>query len=114
MEDEVLNSILVLLPFKMDPILVGFEYLGYYLKPLGYGINDWQWILKNFEKRLSHWSYRLLSLGGRLILIRAVLTGMPVYWFALAPVPKSILNRLRQFIFSFLWGSTMDKQSLSK
>ena len=30
------------LPFKMDPLTSGFKYLRYYLKPLGYGINDWR------------------------------------------------------------------------
>ena len=90
----------------MDPIMLGFKYLGYFLKPLGYGIKDWHWILKRFEKRISHWTFRLLSLGGRLILIKVVLNGFPVYWFALAHVPKSILNKLKKYIFSFLWGCT--------
>ena len=100
------------LPFKMDPIELGFKYLGCRLKPLGYGINNWRWLLKTFERRISHWYYRLLSPSGRLVLIRAVLTSLPVYWFSLAPVPKYILNRLRQLIFSFLWGSTGDKHQL--
>ena len=90
----------------MEPIDVGFKYLGYRFKPLGYGINDWRWIIKNFEKRISLLSYILLSLGGRLLLIQVVLTGIPVYWFALARVPKSLLNSLRQCMLSFLWGST--------
>ena len=37
-EDEVLNNISEIMPFKMDPIMVGFRYLGYFFKPLGYGI----------------------------------------------------------------------------
>ena len=90
----------------MEPIDVGFKYLGYRLKPTGYGINDWRWIIKSFEKRFSHWSFRLLILGGRLILIRVVMTSIPLYWFALARVPKSILNRLRKHMFDFLWGIT--------
>ena len=78
-EDEVLDRISTLLPYKLDPIEVGFKYLSYYLKPLSYGINDQRWILKNFERRISHSSYRLLSLGGGLVLIRAVLISLPVY-----------------------------------
>ena len=30
-----------LFPFKMDPITVGFKYLGFNLKPLGYHTSDW-------------------------------------------------------------------------
>ena len=96
----------------MDPIMVGFKYLGYNLKPLGYSIKDWKWILKEIEKRISHWYFRLLSLGGKLILIREVLIGLPVYWFTLAPVPKSIFNRLRQLIFAFLLGNSSDNHRM--
>ena len=45
-----------------------------------------------------------------MVFINAVLTGLAVYWFALARCPKSILNKLRQTIFSFLWGSSVDYQ----
>ena len=39
-EDLVRQQIFNLMPYKMEPIAVGFKYLGYYLKPLGYGIKD--------------------------------------------------------------------------
>ena len=50
--------------------------------------------------------YRFLSMGGRLVLIRAVLSSMPVYWMALVSIPCSILDKLRELNFSFLWGSS--------
>ena len=40
MDEGVLNRILHFLPYKVDLIHVGFKYLGYYIKPLSYGIND--------------------------------------------------------------------------
>ena len=45
-----------------------------------------------------------------MVLIKAVLTGLAVYWFTLARCPKSILNVLRKTIFSFLWGSSAGYQ----
>ena len=91
----------------MEPILNGFKYLGYYIKPLGYLVKDWWWLIRNFEKRIMHWAHKLLSLGGRvLVLIRVVLTILLVYWFALTPVAKCILKKLRHMIFDFLWGSS--------
>ena len=48
----------------------------------------------------------MLSFGGCLVLIRSVLTGIPVYWFSLFPITASIIDRLRKLIFSFLWGSS--------
>ena len=68
-----------LMPYKMDPIASGFKYLGYQLKPLGYKINDWHWLIQKFELRIIHWSHKLLSLGGRLILVQAILSNISVY-----------------------------------
>ena len=102
---DTLHRITDILPFRVDDIRKGFGYLGYYLKPSGYLIKDWLWLVSKFEKKISHWTNRFLSLGGRLVLIRSVLSSMPVYWMALVPIPTSILDKLRKMIFSFLWGS---------
>ena len=79
-DDDTSERIASILPYKMDPLTTGFKYLGYRLKPLGYCANDWRWIISMFEKIISNWVYRLLSLGGRLILVRFVLSGLAVYW----------------------------------
>ena len=39
-DEETLLSIARVLPYKMETISTGFKYLSYYLKPLGYKIND--------------------------------------------------------------------------
>ena len=97
---------------KMEPISLGFKYLGYRLKPLRYKTNEWKWLITNFEKRINHWTYRMLSLGGRVVLIRSVLSSIVVYWFALMRIPSSILNTLHIIIFSFLWGSSDGHQRM--
>ena len=84
--------------------------MGHFMKPLGYKVKDWLWLIKSFERRIHHWAHKFLSLVGRLVLIRVVLSSMPVYWFALAHVPKSILNKLRKLIFDFLWDSSSDRK----
>jgi hypothetical protein len=81
----------------------GFTYLGYFLKSSFYTKKDWIWLSDKFEGRIHNWQHRLLSMGGRYILIKAVLESLPVFWMALAHIPASILNILRQLIFSFLW-----------
>jgi hypothetical protein len=70
---------------------------------------DWGWLIKKFEKRLNHWYNRWLSLGGCLVLIKAVLVNLLVFWMPMAAIPSSILNRLRQLIFIFLWSGGKDK-----
>jgi len=78
-EEGILNMITRSLSFMYDHISPRFKYLGYFIKPLGYLVKDWHWFLNFFEKRIKHWTHRLLSLGGRLVLIKDVLTSMFVY-----------------------------------
>ena len=93
------------LPYQKEPILTRFKYLSFYLKPLGYRVCDWLWLVQKFEKRICNWTHKLLSLGGRLILVQSVLSSLPVYWLGLAPIPTSILHKLQRIMFAFLWGS---------
>ena len=78
-DESVRQQISNFFPYKMEPIAAGFKYLGNYLKPLGYGIKDWRWFLLKFEKKLSNWTYKFLSLGGKLVLVKSVLTSLVVY-----------------------------------
>ena len=106
LDADLLHRITGFLPYKYEHINKGFKYLGYFIKPLGYLVKDWHWILAKFENRIHHWTSRLLSIGGRLVLIKSVLSSLSVYWMALVLVPRSILDKLRSMIFSFLWGSS--------
>ena len=110
LDANLLRRITGFLPYRFEHINQGFKYLGYFIKPLGYLVKDWHWILTKFEKRIHHWTNRLLSLGGHLVLIKSVLSSLPVYWMALVPIPQSILEKLRRMIFSFLWGSSSKKK----
>ena len=65
--------------YKKLHITTAFNYLGYYIKPLGYQTRDWNWLVQKFEKKISHWTHKMLSLGGRLILVQYVLYSIPVY-----------------------------------
>ena len=77
-DEDILGGIACVLPYKMEPIVSGFKYLGYFLKPLGYKVSDWNWLIQKYEKRIHTWTHKLLSLGGHLILVQAVLSSLPV------------------------------------
>eukprot|EP00253_Pinus_taeda_P033090 PITA_33090 len=48
-------------PFISLNLADGIKYLGYRLKPLGYRIADWTWLITKVEKRLQVWYHRYLS-----------------------------------------------------
>ena len=90
-------------PFNSLTLADGIKYLGYRLKPLGYRIADWTWLIAKVEERLLVWYHRYLSRAGRLTLIKAVIEATPVYWMTLAWIPHDILNRLQNICARFLW-----------
>jgi hypothetical protein len=81
----------------------GFTYLGFSSNPPDITNKNWLWLLDKFDRKIHHWCNKLLTMGGRYILIKAVLESIPVYWMALAKIPATILRSIRQLIFSFLW-----------
>jgi hypothetical protein len=112
MGSEELGWLKELLPFDVRSVDEGFKYLGFYIKPNCYNRADWLWLEKKFEKRIVHWTHRWLSLGGRVTLVKAVLESISVYWLSLAKIPKSVLNSIRQRMFSFLWTGKKDKEGM--
>jgi len=74
----------------------GFKYMGYFLKANCYRIVDWYKLVNKFEKRIIHRTNRWLSLGGILILVKAVLQNIPVYWSTLAKFTSYIKQRIRK------------------
>jgi hypothetical protein len=49
-------------------------------------------------------------MGGQLVLAKAVLENQLVYWLALAKIPASILHRIHQIVFNFLWNGKKKKK----
>jgi len=72
----------------------GLRYLGYRLKPHGYKITNWTWLITKVEKQLNIWYHKYLSRGGRLVLINVVFEATPTYWMSLPWIPRVILARL--------------------
>ena len=50
-DDKTCKGISTVLSLNMEHIDGGFNYLGYRLNPLGYGVNDRRWIIKRFGKK---------------------------------------------------------------
>jgi len=56
-----------------------FKYLGIPMHTKKLGNKDWQAIEDRFEKKLSCWKEKLLSVGGHLVLINSVLSSLPMF-----------------------------------
>lgn len=82
------------------------SYLG---APIETSKSGYDFLIQKFERRLHSWKSALLTPAGRLILIKAVLQALPVYYMATSLVPKSVLKQITGMICRFFWGKA-DKQ----
>ncbi|MFS8003872.1 putative reverse transcriptase domain, fatty acid desaturase domain, acyl-CoA desaturase [Helianthus anomalus] len=92
---------------------IPFVYLGL---PVGANMNriaNWRPVFDIFESRLSLWKAAVLSIGGRVTLIKSVLGSLPNYFFSLYKAPVGVINKLEAIIRKFLWGGSGGDKKLS-
>jgi len=56
----------------------------------------WNPILEKVERKLSGWKGLYLSKGGRLTLLKFVLSSLPTYFLSLFTIPKFVADRLEK------------------
>lgn len=63
-------------------------------------------LIENIERRMQGWQSRLLSRGGRLVLVQSVLSSIPTYHMICFVLPKWVLSRIDKAMRAFLWGKS--------
>ncbi|XP_021986543.1 uncharacterized protein LOC110882980 [Helianthus annuus] len=83
-----------------------FKYLGLIVGANMNGVCNWRPVHDIFDARLASWKASLLSIGGRLTLIKSLLESIPNYYFYLYKAPVQVIKGLESKIKKFLWGNT--------
>ena len=55
-------------------------------------LHFWDPVVNHIKSRLSSWKSKHLSFGGRLVLLKSVLTSLPVYALSFFKAPSSIIS----------------------
>ena len=61
------------------------------------------------ERRLAGWKRLYLSKGGRVTLIKCILSNLLTYFLSLFPIPAAVANRIEKIKWSFLWSGIRDE-----
>lgn len=61
-------------------------------------------MLEKFKIKLASWKRRYLSFAGRLTLIKAILSSLPVYYLSLFKMPVGVAKEINKIQSTFLWG----------
>ncbi|GJU94132.1 putative RNA-directed DNA polymerase, eukaryota, reverse transcriptase zinc-binding domain protein [Tanacetum coccineum] len=74
---------------------------------------NWSVIIKKFSFKLATWKARLLSVGGRLFLIKLVLGHLPTYYMSIYLMPISIQNKLESIRNNFFLGGDVEEKKIT-
>lgn len=90
-----------------------FKYLGV---PVCCNMNrcvNWSTVVNVFISKLSSWKARLLSVGGRLSLIKVVLGNLPTYYMSIYLMPTSIRSKLESIRSKFFRGADLNESKMA-
>jgi hypothetical protein len=64
---------------------------------------DWCVVEERFHKKLSIWKDKLLSSGGRLVLINSMFSSLPMFMMLFFEIPKGVLEKFDYYRSRFFW-----------
>ncbi|CAJ2677955.1 unnamed protein product [Trifolium pratense] len=91
---------------------IPFKFLGIPVGANPRRRETWKSVVDVISNKLSSWSSRQLSIGGRITLINSVLASMPLYFFSFFKAPSCILKQLVRIQRNFLWGGGLEEKKL--
>lgn len=85
------------------PASLPIKYLGLPLTLHKPNRMHFQSLVKNVQKTLASWKANLLSLGGRVALVKSVLIGLSLHYMQVMRLPKWVVKEIDQLRRAFLW-----------
>ncbi|GKA98182.1 RNA-directed DNA polymerase, eukaryota [Tanacetum coccineum] len=76
-------------------------------------IQAWADVVQRVKNRLSKWKMKMLSIGGRLTLLRSVLGSMPIFHMSIFKAPLGVLRKLESIRSHFFNGHPLDSNKAS-
>lgn len=86
-------------------------YLGIALGANMKKVSTWNPIITKIQKKLGMWKSKFLSRAGRLVLIKADINSMPLYYMSLFKIPK-IVQQIIKIQREFFWNGTGSRKGL--
>nr|GEW37116.1 RNA-directed DNA polymerase, eukaryota [Tanacetum cinerariifolium] len=90
-----------------------FTYLGVKVGMSSFRKKSWDEVIGKISAHLSKWKIKTLSIGVRLMLIKSVLTSLPLYHMSLYKAPLGVLHDLESFRRKFFNGIDENERKIS-
>ncbi len=102
-DQQELISILNTLGFRGHARWDQFKYLGL---PITNGPNRrslWSDIICKIKEKIAAWGGYWLNKGGKVILIKSLLSTLPIYQVAFLLAPRNVMDQISKLLRDFLW-----------
>nr|GEV43027.1 RNA-directed DNA polymerase, eukaryota, reverse transcriptase zinc-binding domain protein [Tanacetum cinerariifolium] len=76
-------------------------------------IQTWENVVQRVKNRLSKWKMKMLSISGRLTLLKSVLESMPIFHMSIFKAPLGVLPKLESIRSHFFNGHSLDSNKAS-
>ncbi|KAJ6714204.1 RETROTRANSPOSON UNCLASSIFIED-LIKE PROTEIN [Salix viminalis] len=70
----------------------------------------WDDLISKIAARMEGWEAQVLSPGGRITILKSILTSMPLYLLHVIMPPKTVMCRIERLFNKFLWSSKGQKR----
>ena len=90
-----------------------FKYLGMLIGGNPRRIEFWNPVVDKIKTRLSRWRGKMLSLAGRICLIKSVISALPLFYFSFFKAPIVVRNHIRRIQARFLWGWGFEERKIA-
>lgn len=67
---------------------------------------DFQPLINKIASRLAAWKFKLLSMAGRLVLLKTVLSALPIYFMTYLPLSAWAIEQIDKLRRAWLWTGT--------
>ncbi|GAU26540.1 hypothetical protein TSUD_361730 [Trifolium subterraneum] len=83
---------------------IPFKYLGLPIGANPKRLATWEPLLEHLRGRLCSWRNKHISLGGRIVIINAVLNAIPIFYLSFMKMPVTVRKMVVRIQREFLWG----------
>jgi len=92
---------------------ISFVYLGLPIGGDPRRLLFWEPVVNRIKSRLSGWHSRFLSFGGRLVLLKVVLSALPIYALSFFKAPSGIIYSIESLLIKFCWGGSEENRKIN-
>jgi len=72
----------------------------------------WEPIIERLSAKFSVWKGKSMSLAGRICLVKAVFTAIPLFYLSFFKAPRGVCDRMVSIQRRFLWGWGREKKQI--